>query len=784
MVSTSNHISLSSKIKGQIVSVLHSGSGQMERPYLRKHNESNIAGLFVVGDLAGAPVIKYAMAQGYEVIEHIASLAGAIGNTEPDVYDVIILGAGAAGLNAALQAKERGMKYLLLEKEQIANTIENFPEGKWVYAEPDSQPAKGKLWLDGATKEELTRRWHQIIRENQLNIHTMEEVTGCEKRNQTFQIKTPKALYKAKYVVLATGQRGNPRKLEVKGEDREEVYHRLYSPRKYKNEQILVVGGGNSAIEAAITLSEQNKVFLSYRGNEFSKIFKENKRQLDEAIAAGKIQPLLSSEVNEFGEHRATLTMTQQGREETREITWDHAFVLIGADVPRQFLKLLAMRMENEWEGNWGRASLLTFLGFLGLWFFGGQAALSGKSLSFVPPWAGLFLWAVAVAKLIILGRKGDRFAWLGLSFFVWYSVYGVKYGKGEEFWPYRDWGYKFLSFLNRPWSFWYTVLYTSLMTIFGLQALKRWGLERKDKFQIWRYVSLISFQWIFFFLIPEFLFQYAVKYQWVGARLANDPTFADQAWRSYGIIYAWPLFFYTFFYNPHQVWIAWGLLLTFVVIPLLVLFQGKRYCSWICGCGGLAETFGDRWRHLAPKGKASIHWEWMNLAVLIFALGVTVLMLAKDVFAALSGSAEFGIHLYRLGADVWLVGILPVTLYPFLGGKVWCRYWCPLAKLMQLQSQFFTRLRWSRFQIVSNDKCIGCYECSRNCQIGIDVMNFALKQETINNSNSSCIGCGICVTVCPMSTLGFGEDVMASPASTLVQISLPETSSIDSRPN
>ena len=174
--------SLASKIEGWIVSVLHSGSSQMERPYLRKHNESNISGLFVIGDLAGAPVIKYAMAQGYEVIEHIASLPGAIGNSEPDVYDVIILGAGAAGLNAALQAKERGMKYLLLEKEQIANTIENFPEGKWVYAEPDSQPPKGKLWLDGATKEELTRRWHQIIRENQLNVHTMEEVIGCEKR--------------------------------------------------------------------------------------------------------------------------------------------------------------------------------------------------------------------------------------------------------------------------------------------------------------------------------------------------------------------------------------------------------------------------------------------------------------------------------------------------------------------------------------------------------------------------------------------------------------------------
>jgi len=126
-------------------------------------------------------------------------------------------------------------------------------------------------------------------------------------------------------------------------------------------------------------------------------------------------------------------------------------------------------------------------------------------------------------------------------------------------------------------------------MTVFGLQAMKRWGFAKRDRFQIWRYASLISFQWIFFFLIPEFLFRWAVEYQWVGAKLAHDPVFAGQAWRAYGLVYAWPLFFYTFFGNPSQVWVVWGLLLAFVIIPVLVLFHGKRYCSWICGCGGLA---------------------------------------------------------------------------------------------------------------------------------------------------------------------------------------------------
>ncbi|MCP5109754.1 MAG: hypothetical protein GY953_02845 [bacterium] len=114
------------------------------------------------------------------------------------------------------------------------------------------------------------------------------------------------------------------------------------------------------------------------------------------------------------------------------------------------------------------------------------------------------------------------------------------------------------------------------------------------------------------------------------------------------------------------------------------------------------------------------------------------------------------GLDWYHLIADVWLVGILPVTLYPFFGGKIWCRYWCPLAKMMNILGALYTRFRVSRFAIHANDKCIACGECSRNCQVGIDVMGFALKREELNNRNSSCIGCGICVTVCPMDTLSF----------------------------
>lgn len=740
------------KIQEKLEVVLTSADMAERRPALKKNRESNISGLYIIGDLAGAPVIKYAMAQGFEVIEHIASKPDAK-SSDPAVFDLLIIGGGAAGLNAALAAKDKGLRAVVLEKGKVANTIENFPEGKWVYAEPDATPPKGKLWLDGARKEDLLARWHQIVTENQLDVHPEEGLRALKKQpDGTFLATSEKGgEYRARHAILATGQRGNPRKLKVPGEERENVYHRLYSPRHYKNEDILVVGGGNSAIEAALVLGERNRVRLSYRGGDFGRIFKDNERKLNEAVAAKRIELILNSNVKEFGDRNAHIEIERGGHQETIEVPYQHAFVLVGADIPVQFLRSLGIRLENEWTGSFFRAAALTLAVMAGLWIFGGHAHIAS-----IPVWAGGFGAVAAFAALIGLGIKRDRYAWLGVSFLICYTIYGVKVGEGAEFWPFRGWGYKALSLFNRPWSFWYTVLYTVLMTVFGMQALKRWGLDRKDKFQIWRYVSLLSFQWAMF-LIPEFLFQWAVKYQWVGEKLASDPTFTDQSWRAYGLVYAWPLFFYTFFFNPHIIWVIWGIFLTFILIPVLVIWHGKRYCSWICGCGGLAETFGDRWRHLAPKGRSSLKWEWMNHAVLWFAVAVTAVILLKDAVAVLRSPADWGGEVYHFAVDVWLVGILPVTLYPFLGGKVWCRYWCPLAKLMHLYSKGFTKLGWSRFEIRANDKCIGCTECSRNCQVGIDVMNFALKQESITNANSSCIGCGICVSVCPMDTLSFG---------------------------
>jgi len=392
-------------------SVLTSGSGDLRRPIVGKGNESSVRGLHIIGDLAGAPVIKLAMAQGVEVIDWLSTLpemksagAAAKNGGTGDAVDVLVIGAGAAGLNAALAAKDRGWRCAVLEKEKIAATIDNFPEGKWVYAEPDQTPPKGKLWLDGAQKEELVSRWHDIVRENGLDVRVEEPLSKLEKKDGLFVATTPKGTYRAKKIVLATGQRGNPRKCGAIGEDREHVYHRLYSPRKYHGESILVVGGGNSAIEAALTLSEQNQVVLSYRGGEFARVFKDNQRKLDAAIASKRIEVIFRSNVKEFRDGEAVLSIDHGGHEEERVLKTDHAFVLVGAELPVPFLKSLGIRLENEWDGSALRAFALTLLALLGALFLG--PALGGPTPKLTLGLPDLLLWPSAPWWLIYPGES------------------------------------------------------------------------------------------------------------------------------------------------------------------------------------------------------------------------------------------------------------------------------------------------------------------------------------------------------------------------------------------
>lgn len=205
-------------LRDKLESILASGSDDLRRPQLRRGNESSVRGLHIIGDLAGAPVIKLAMAQGVEIVDYLAQRPEMQRSSKDGVLDLLIVGAGAAGLNAALAAQDRGMSHIVLEKGKIANTVEQFPEGKWIYAEPDTKPPKGKLWLDGATKEDLVDRWHAIVEDHALDVRTEEALTGLKRHaDGSFTAISSKETYRARKIILATGQRGNPRKLGVPG---------------------------------------------------------------------------------------------------------------------------------------------------------------------------------------------------------------------------------------------------------------------------------------------------------------------------------------------------------------------------------------------------------------------------------------------------------------------------------------------------------------------------------------------------------------------------------------
>jgi polyferredoxin len=242
-----------------------------------------------------------------------------------------------------------------------------------------------------------------------------------------------------------------------------------------------------------------------------------------------------------------------------------------------------------------------------------------------------------------------------------------------------------------------------------------------------------------------------------------------QHAWRAWGLYQPWPLFFNTFHWwnesDPRIVlygFIGAGLFGTLVAIPIASRRHGKRFCTWVCGCGGLAETLGDRWRHLSAKGSRSRAWEFQGVLILIASALVTLITVGMFATRADNGWAQA----YSYIVDFWLVAVIPIALYPFFGGKVWCRYWCPLAAWNQLLSKAYGRL-----EIVADDKCISCTMCSRYCQVGVDVMSFAKNQEAFDNRNSACIHCGICIDVCPMDVLSFRQRPVAGAAA-LVTIS------------
>jgi len=307
----------------------------VERPEIDEHNEApKIPGIFFAGEVIGAALIKSAINQGNQDVAYIAEKKPKIADAP---YDVIIVGAGPAGLGAGLEAKRRSLRYLVLERDTVASTIKNYPRDKAVLAEPVKMPLYGQLPMMDAEKGVLMEVWKTIVKTTSLQVNEFEEVLDVKKKDALLEVTTTKGSYLGANVVLAIGTRGNPRKVGVPGETGERVSYNLIDAAEWKGKSVIIVGGGDSAIEAAVALgkTEGTKVVLSYRRNAFARVKKRNQEQIDEMAKSGRVEVIFSSTIEEI-KTASVLLKTEAG---VREIAAAKIFALIGADPPKDWIE-------------------------------------------------------------------------------------------------------------------------------------------------------------------------------------------------------------------------------------------------------------------------------------------------------------------------------------------------------------------------------------------------------------------------------------------------------------
>jgi thioredoxin reductase len=259
--------------------------------------------------------------------------------TKEGVYDVVIVGAGPAGISGALMAKKLGLKAIILEQNSLGGTVFTFPRSKIVMTAPMDLPLYGKVKLYDTSKDELLTLWNKVIAENDLEVMENKKVAGIiPKEGGEFKVQTETGEeYLCNSVLLAIGRRGSPRKLNVPGEDKQKVAYRLLEPERLSNKKIVVVGGGDSAVEAALLLKDDNEVVLSYRKDKLSRIKPKNKAKVDEAIADQSFKVIFNSNLVSINDESVILKVDDQ--EEAQLLENDLVYIFAGGELPTKFLE-------------------------------------------------------------------------------------------------------------------------------------------------------------------------------------------------------------------------------------------------------------------------------------------------------------------------------------------------------------------------------------------------------------------------------------------------------------
>jgi thioredoxin reductase/NAD-dependent dihydropyrimidine dehydrogenase PreA subunit len=299
-------------------------------------------GLFLGGEVTGYALIRTAITHGTAIADEVARRVAAEPPAGEWVWDLVIVGAGPAGLACALQAKAAGLRFLTIEQDSLGGTVSKYPRRKLVMTHPVDLPLHGRLEQSSYQKEELIELWHGIVREHQLPIRTGVRFDGLARQaDGTFEVRTDAGTLQARNVCLALGRRGVPRKLGVPGEELPKVAYSLIDAQSYQGRSILVVGGGDSAIEAALALAEQpgNRVTLSYRQHAFFRIKSKNEERLAEARAAQQVEVLFKSQVVRITDEAVDLRVEGPVGTETITLPNDDVFVLAGGIPPFELLE-------------------------------------------------------------------------------------------------------------------------------------------------------------------------------------------------------------------------------------------------------------------------------------------------------------------------------------------------------------------------------------------------------------------------------------------------------------
>ncbi len=541
---------------------------------------------------------------------------------------------------------------------------------------------------------------------------------------------------KAKRVVVAIGRSGNYRKLGVPGEEKnDKVTHRLADPSDYCSKKVLIVGGGDSAMETAIALAEcGGDVTLSYRKAEFNRPKPENQDKIDQLQQDGKVDLLFSSNVAEIKDDVVDIKLDDGS---TKSVNNDQVFLMIGREAPLDFFRRSGVKIRNERTVTWW-VTLIAFLAFC-TWMY---HWIKGDPLLGIDGWKLPAVLQPDPATFIasvrgVLGGYFSDVTTLGGTI--------LESAKGR--------------------SFYYTLAYCLLVLTFGIDRYRR----RRTPYVFWQTITLTLIQWIPLFILPEILLPYLGRNGfmdsgiggWLNATLfSNENGQGGEWWRAYGLVLAWPLMAWNWFTaGPIWGWIILGSLQTFVLIPAMVYYWGKgAYCGWICSCGALAETLGDRHREKMPHGKWPNRFNLLGQVLLAFGFLIQALFIlrwmgvgwAKDASDYLALTSGLGFFSWKYFVDLIWASLLGVGVYFWLSGRVWCRFACPLAALMHIYHRF------GRFAILAEKKkCISCNVCTSVCHQGIDVMSFANKGRPM--VDPECVRCSACVQMCPTGVLEFG---------------------------